>query len=111
MANHCFTVICETEAIAQAQAVQEKIKRKKAGKLAGLLITVKDNICVKDVESTASSRFLNGYKPLFDATVIERLKKEDAIVIGKTVQDEFGFGSFSVNVGLGYTIPLNPLDV
>ncbi len=107
---HCFTIICETEAIAQAQAVQEKIKRKKAGTLAGLLITVKDNICVKDVESTASSRILKGYKPLFDATVIERLKKEDAIVIGKTVQDEFGFGSFSVNVGLGYTIPQNPHD-
>jgi len=108
---HCFTIICENEALAQAKQIQEKVKHHQAGKLAGLLITVKDNICVKDVESTASSRILKGYKPLFDATVIERLKKEDAIIIGKTVQDEFGFGTFCVNVGLGYRIPLNPLDV
>ncbi len=108
---HCFTVICEDEALIQAKQIQEKVKHHQAGKLAGLLITVKDNICVKDIESTASSRILKGYKPLFDATVIERLKKEDAVIIGKTVQDEFGFGTFSVNVGLDYAIPLNPLDI
>ncbi len=108
---HCFSVICKEEARAQAREIQEKVKHKQAGKLAGLLVTVKDNICVKDVESTASSRILKGYKPLFDATVIKRLKKEDAIIIGKTVQEEFGFGSFGTNVGLDHTIPLNPLDV
>lgn len=108
---HCFTVICKEEALAQAREIQDKIKHHKAGKLAGLLVTVKDNVCVKDVESTASSRILKGYKPLFDATVIERLKKEDAIIIGKTVQEEFGFGSFGTNVGLDYRIPLNPFDV
>src|SRR3989344_8641327 len=108
---HCFTVICREEALAQAKQIQEKVKHHRAGKLAGLLISVKDNICVKDVESTASSRILKGYKPLFDAMVIERLKKEDAIVIGKTVLEEFGFGSFGTNVGVGYTISLNPLDI
>ncbi len=108
---HCFTTICREEALAQAREIQEKIKHHRTGKLAGLLVTVKDNVCVKDVESTASSRILKGYKPLFDATVIKRLKKEDAIIIGKTVQEEFGFGSFGTNVGLDHTIPLNPLDV
>ncbi len=108
---HCFTTICREEALAQAREIQERIKHHRAGKLAGLLVTVKDNVCVKDVESTASSRILKGYKPLFDATVIKRLKKEDAIIIGKTVQEEFGFGSFGTNVGLDYIIPLNPLDV
>jgi len=47
---------------------------------------------------------------VFDATVIEKVKKEGAIIIGKTAQDEFGFGSFSTNVGIGFDVPLNPFD-
>jgi len=101
-----FNVISEELALEQA----EKIKKKPEGKLAGVAISVKDSICVKDVESTAGSRILKGYKPLFDATVIERIKKEGGIIIGKTAQDEFGFGGFSVNVGLGFDIPKNPFD-
>ena len=42
--------------------------------------------------------------------VIEKIKKEGGIIIGKTAQDEFGFGTFSVNVGLGFKIPKNPID-
>ncbi|MAG47196.1 Asp-tRNA(Asn)/Glu-tRNA(Gln) amidotransferase GatCAB subunit A [archaeon] len=80
------------------------------GKLAGLPISIKDCICVRDVESTAGSKILNGYKPLFNATVIDKLIKEGAVIIGKTSQDEFGFGSFNVNVGLDKKIPKNPLD-
>jgi len=105
-----FNVICEKEAIEQAKSVSKKLKEKKAGKLAGLIVSIKDNICVKGVESTATSRILKNYKPLFDSTVVERLKKEDAIIIGKTSCDEFGFGSFNVNVGLDYKIPKNPFD-
>jgi len=105
-----FNTISEKEALEQVKKVEKKIKDKKAGKLAGLIISVKDNICVKDVESTAGSRILKGYKPLFDATAIERLRKEDAIIIGKTSCDAFGFGSFNTNVGLGFEIPKNPLD-
>ncbi|HLC64590.1 MAG TPA: amidase family protein [Candidatus Nanoarchaeia archaeon] len=80
------------------------------GKLAGLPVSVKDCICVKGLETRASSRILTGYKPPFDATVVEKIRKEGGIVIGKTVQDEFGFGGFSVNVGLGFQVPLNPFD-
>ena len=101
-----ITVISEERALEQA----EKVKKEKKGRLAGLPITVKDCICVKNVETTASSRILKGYKPVFDATVIQHLEKEGAIVIGKTVQDEFGFGSFGINVGLDYKIPKNPFD-
>lgn len=85
----------------------EEQKKKSKGKLKGLLISVKDCICVKNVESRAGSRILNGYKPLFDATVIEKIKDEGGIIIGKTSQDEFGFGSFSTNTD---NIPKNPFD-
>ncbi len=122
---HFFTTICRERAMQQAQEVQKRLKHHQfkgyhAGeqselkisgiKLGGLLISVKDNICVKGVESTAGSRILQGYKPLFNATVVERLEQEGAIVIGKTNQDEFGFGSFNTNVGLDKEAPLNPLN-
>lgn len=80
------------------------------GKLAGLPVSVKDCICVKGMETRASSRILSGYKPVFDAAVIEKVRGEGGIIIGKTVQDEFGFGGFSTNVGLGFSVPLNPFD-
>ncbi|MEK6941030.1 MAG: amidase family protein [Nanoarchaeota archaeon] len=80
------------------------------GKLAGLPISVKDCLCVKGVESTSGSRVLKSYKPLFTATSVQRLVNEGAIIIGKTNQDEFGFGSFNINVGLGNPIPKNPFD-
>jgi len=108
---HFFTTICAERALQQAKEIQLKVKHQTAGRLAGLLISVKDNICVKGVESTAGSRILKGYTPLFNATAIERLEKEDAIIIGKTTQDAFGFGSFNINVGLGNAVPLNPLDI
>ncbi|MBS3163387.1 Asp-tRNA(Asn)/Glu-tRNA(Gln) amidotransferase subunit GatA [Candidatus Woesearchaeota archaeon] len=85
----------------------EKQEKSSNGKLKGLFVSIKDCICVKDMESRAGSRILEGYKPVFNATVIQRLIDEGAIIIGKTSQDEFGFGSFSVNT---YNIPKNPFD-
>jgi aspartyl-tRNA(Asn)/glutamyl-tRNA(Gln) amidotransferase subunit A len=106
-----FNVLEENHAIEQAKQVDKKIKSgKNVGRLAGLLVSVKDCICVKNMESRAGSKILSGYKPVFDATVIDRLRKEDAIIIGKTSQDEFGFGSFNVNVGVDMKIPKNPFD-
>lgn len=107
-----FTVISEELAISQAKQLSKKIKSGTApGKLAGLLVSIKDNICVQGVETTATSKILTGYKPVFNATIIERLLAEDAIIIGKTSCDAFGFGSFNTNVGLDYEIPKNPIDV
>lgn len=80
------------------------------GKLAGLPISVKDCLCVKDVESKAGSAILRNYKPLFNATAVQRVIDEGAIIIGKTSQDEFGFGTFNTNVGVGFPIPKNPFD-
>lgn len=104
-----FNAFDET-ALEQAKAVDKKVRKGTAGKLAGVLISVKDCVCVKGVESTAGSAILKGYTPLFDATVIEKCRAEDAIILGKTSQDEFGFGGFNTNVGVGYKVPLNPLD-
>jgi len=109
-----LNVISEELAIEQANELKKAInnnnKNIKNKKLLGVMISVKDSICVKGVESTAGSRILKGYKPLFDATAVKKCKEEGAIIIGKTSQDEFGFGSFSVNVGLGFKVPKNPFD-
>jgi len=88
----------------------EELKEKEEGKLSGYQISVKDCICVKGMESTAGSAILKGYKPLFHATAVQKVLDEGCKIIGKTSQDEFGFGSFSMNVGIGYKQPLNPVD-
>lgn len=79
------------------------------GKLRGLPISVKDCICTKGVRTTAGSRILENYVPPFDATVVARLKAAGATIVGKTTQDEFGFGTFNVNTS--FSIPKNPHDV
>jgi len=90
--------------------ISEDVKVDGSGRLKDVVVSVKDCICVKDVESRAGSKILEGYNPLFDATVISKVKKEGGVVIGKTAQDAFGFGSFAVNVGKDMEIPLNPFD-
>jgi len=108
---HYFNTISEELALKQANEIKKSIKNNdkhiKNKKLLGVAISVKDAICVKGVESTAGSIILKGYKPLFNATVIEKVIQEGGIIIGKTSQDEFGFGSFSINTD---NIPKNPFD-
>jgi aspartyl-tRNA(Asn)/glutamyl-tRNA(Gln) amidotransferase subunit A len=88
--------------------IAEGKPEKRNGKLAGLPVSVKDCICTKGIQSTAGSRILQGYVPPFDATVVARIKALGAEIIGKTAQDEFGFGTFSTNCG--FDIPKNPID-
>src|SRR3989338_685700 len=87
-----------------------KQSKQSKGKLAGLFLSIKDNICVQDVPSTAGSKILSNYKPPFNATAVQKAINEGAIIIGKTGQDEFGFGGFNTNVGIGFETPLNPYD-
>jgi aspartyl-tRNA(Asn)/glutamyl-tRNA(Gln) amidotransferase subunit A len=99
------------DVVERAKELQEQVKNGTAkGKLFGVLISVKDSISVKGVETTATSAILKGYKPLYNATVIQKCLDEGAIILGKTTIDEFGFGGFSTNVGIGYQKPLNPVD-
>ena len=106
----CMNTICVERAKKRAEHIQQKIRGGEHGDLAGLLVTVKDNICVEGVETTAGSDILRGYKPAFTATAIKKLEEEDAVIIGKTSMDAFGFGSFNINTGHSYPVPKNPVD-
>ncbi|WP_342330381.1 Asp-tRNA(Asn)/Glu-tRNA(Gln) amidotransferase subunit GatA [Pedobacter sp. FW305-3-2-15-E-R2A2] len=89
---NAFNEVFFYSAAAQAQAVQAKIDQGTAGKLAGMVIGIKDNISYKDHEVTASSKMLEGFVSPYSATVVARLLAEDAIIIGRLNCDEFAMG-------------------
>ena len=105
---NAFLEVFEKSAIESAKIVDEKIKSGKAGKLAGLVIGIKDNICYKGHKVSASSKILEGFESLFNATVIDRLLNEDAIIIGRLNCDEFAMGSSNENSAYGKV--KNPLN-
>ena len=74
--------------------IESEMRCEPKASLYGLPISVKDCICVKDVESCAGSGILKGYVPPFNATAVQRMMDEGGNIIGKTNQDEFGFGTF-----------------
>ncbi|MBN2336068.1 Asp-tRNA(Asn)/Glu-tRNA(Gln) amidotransferase subunit GatA, partial [Candidatus Bathyarchaeota archaeon] len=88
--------------------VADSLDRQNGGRLDGYAVSVKDNVCVKGMPATAGSAILAGYTPPFDATVVSKCRDEGASIIGKTSQDEFGFGTFNVNTPYG--VPVNPHD-
>jgi len=91
---NAFVTVDAEGALRKAEEIKERIKRgDKLGKLAGLLVAVKDNISTRGVRTTCSSKMLENYVPVYDATVMERIKAEDAIIMGKTNMDEFAMGS------------------
>lgn len=91
----------------QAMAIDEKIMAKKPlGKLAGVIVALKDNICVQGHKVSASSKILENFTSLYSSTVVERLLAEDAIIIGRTNCDEFAMGSSNENSAYGNV--LNP---
>ncbi len=90
---NAFVEVYDQEALARAEAVDQKIQAGTAGSLAGLVIGIKDNICYANHKVTASSKMLENFESLFDATVVERILREDAIIIGRLGCDEFAMGS------------------
>jgi len=87
----------------EAKIIDEKIAKKKAGKLAGKIIVVKANINVKGLNASCASKTLENYKAGYDATVIEKIRKEDGLIIGMTNCDEFACGSSGETSAFGAT--------
>lgn len=105
---NAFLEVFDETALAQAEKIDAKIRDGKAGRLAGMVIGLKDNICYKDHKVSASSKILEGFTSLYSATAVERLLAEDAVIIGRLNCDEFAMGSSNENSAFG---PVhNPLN-
>ena len=89
---HAFVQV-NSEAIEKARQIDKKIKSgEKVGACFGMPISIKDNICIKDSRTTCASKMLENFVAPYDATVISKLKQQDAIFVGKANLDEFAMG-------------------
>lgn len=105
---NAFLEIFEEEALEKAEETDRKIASGKAGKLAGAVIGIKDNLCYKDHKVSAASKMLENFESLYTATVVDKMLAEDAIIIGRLNCDEFAMGSSNENSAYGSTV--NPID-
>jgi aspartyl-tRNA(Asn)/glutamyl-tRNA(Gln) amidotransferase subunit A len=98
---NAFISVLRERALIKAKAIDEKIASNKSGKLAGLIIALKDNLALKGEKLTCGSHILENFISPYNATVVRKLESEDAIIIGKTNMDEFAMGSSNENSYFG----------
>lgn len=105
---NAFLSVFEEKAMEQARAVDRRFRDGTAGRLAGMVVAIKDVLCMKGERATCGSKILEDFVSLYDATAVARLRSADAVLIGKTNMDEFAMGSSNENSAFG---PVkNPVD-
>ena len=107
---NAFTHVDRELALSTAEAVDKKRRNAEPlGPLAGVPVAVKDVLCTRDMPTTCSSNMLRNFRPPYDASVVEKLREADAIIIGKTNMDEFAMGASTETSAFGNT--RNPWDL
>ncbi|MDR3667114.1 MAG: Asp-tRNA(Asn)/Glu-tRNA(Gln) amidotransferase subunit GatA [Ignavibacteriaceae bacterium] len=105
---NAFNFVFEDDSLKQAASVEDKIKNGTSGRLAGMVIAIKDVLSIKNKPLTCSSNILRGFTSVYTATAVQKLLDEDAVIIGKTNCDEFAMGSSNENSAFGNV--LNPVN-
>lgn len=103
---HSFITLDGEAALLQADQADQKRKEGENGKLLGIPLGLKDLLCTRNLRTTCGSNILSNFIPPYDATVVESIKKEGGVILGKLTMDEFAMGSTSETCSFG--VPENP---
>ncbi|MGZ3811599.1 MAG: Asp-tRNA(Asn)/Glu-tRNA(Gln) amidotransferase subunit GatA [Mucilaginibacter sp.] len=98
---NAFNEVFDDEALSRSKTIDERIKAGTAGRLAGMVIGIKDNICFNGHKVSASSKILEGFTSIYSSTIVERVLAEDVVIIGRCNCDEFAMGASNENSYFG----------